>query len=264
MTFRFLKPSRYATFLLCGTYAGCAVAPTETDWLGRPAGPAGVTAKKPNLTASPPRETSSAEAARHLATAREMEAHGNAAAAVEQYEQALRFDAEAHGVQARLAVLYEQLGMLDRAGAAYEAALAENNGDAELWNDYAGYQLHTGRPDDAEQSARRALALDGEHRRARAGLALALAEQEKYDESLTEFSKAVPPATAHHNLAVVLARQGKADEARHHLAEAQRLDPTLRPPPEALKQLSEEYVRASQVDATPKRSRRTRAEPAGD
>lgn len=261
MTFRFLKPSRYATFLLCGTYAGCAVAPTETDWFRRRSSPAEITVKKPSQSVSPPFETSSTESARHLATAREMEAHGNAAAAVEQYEQALRIDAAAHGVQARLAVLYEQLGLLDRAGASYEAALAEDDDDAELWNDYAGYQLQAGRPADAERSARRALALDGEHARARAALALALAEQEKYDESLAEFTKAVPPATAHHNLAVVLARQGKTDEARHHLAEAQRLDPTLRPPPEALKQLSEEYVRATQAESAPKKSSATRAGP---
>ncbi len=163
MTFRFLKPSRYATFLLCGRMPLCRSA--DGNGLARSL----FAGRRPLREEADPSNTASRErrrrSARHLATAREMEAHGNTAAAVEQYEQALHFDAEAPGVQARLAVLYEQLGMHETGPAPpmkpprRKRRTRRNSGTIT-----AGYQLHAGRPADAEQSARRALALDGEHR----------------------------------------------------------------------------------------------------
>ncbi|MGC3971559.1 MAG: tetratricopeptide repeat protein [Pirellulales bacterium] len=212
----------------------------DAKWNDRGEGPR---LERPAVTAggaSPQVET-------HLSTAREMEAHGDGPAAIEQYEQALRLEPELSGVHARLAELYANLGQADRAEREFVVALAEDDGDAELWNDYAGHQLQTGRLEEAEKSARRALSLDAEHRRARVCLGLILAEQGRNDESLCEFEKAVPPAAAHHNLAIILARQGKADEARAEFAEARRIDPTLRPPPTVLKQLSEAYVQAAEA-----------------
>lgn len=256
MKLRFLRQSRWAAFLLCGTYAGCALVPGEVGRLSR-------RAEKPIVATASASGRSSIEdipggdtvprdpADACLTTAREMEAHGDLTAAIEQYERARRMDPRRAGIHARLAELHQRVGNRDRAEAEYAAALREadreDTHNAELWNDYAGFQLEQRRLEEAERSARRALELEPEHPRAWSTLALSLAEQERYEESRAAFAKAVAPAAAHNNLAIILARQGKSDEARREFAAALRLDPTLRQPAESLKQLSEEYVRATQA-----------------
>lgn len=263
MTISLTRLRRAVFLLLLGFYSGCsglpyasttaATHPDESQSERHASAPNFATPRAPtkNPTASDDASPSSSSAADAcLATAREMEAHADHLAAVEQYERARDLDPNRPGIRPRLATLYERLGDRKRAAAEYEAAIEEDAKSAELWNDYAYFQFQGGAIDDAESSARKALKLDPEHKRSWVNLGVILAEQARYDEAYEAFAHAVPPAAAHNNLGIILARQGRSDDARRELAEAHRLDPTLRQPPSVLQQLSEEFVRLTQEETS--------------
>jgi len=170
-----------------------------------------------------------------LKTAREMEAHGKHAAAIEQYERARKHAPTESGIAARLAVLYDRQGEPERASREYTLALKEDPTNVDLWNDFAYFQLQRAEFVDAEISVRRALTLDPDHKRAWVTRGLVEAELERYDDAYSSFTRAVSPAAAHNNLGIILARQGKAELAAKELAEARRLDPTQKQPASAAK-----------------------------
>lgn len=248
MTISKSRLRRAASLLLLGIYPGCSglPLPAPTTATNRSAPQAERQSAAPRSSTANPAAVTAADAC--LATAREMEAHADHLAAVEQYERARSLEPDRPGISLRLAALYEHLGDQKRAAAEYEAALEEDATSTELWNDYAYFQFQCGDLDDAEASARKAIELEPEHKRSWVNLGVILAEQQRYDEAYDAFAHAVNPAAAHNNLGIILARQGRVDDARRELAEAQRLDPTLRQPPNVLRQLSEEFVRVTQEE----------------
>lgn len=221
------------TAVCAGTDLGCRALPTSLAPAPRVAGDvedAGI----PDAAATT--STAADETySRRLATAREMEAHGKHAAAIEQYEQARKLAPTEPGIAARLALLYDRTGNPDRAAREYTLALKEDPTNADLWHELARFQLQRAEFVDAEISARRALTLDPENKRAWVTRGLIEAELERYDDAYTSFTHAVSPAAAHNNLGIILARQGKAELAGKELAEARRLDPTQRQPASAEK-----------------------------
>ncbi len=238
-------PARLTDWLRPGDAPVGAVAPQSNAAIVSDSGDAPL---RPNAKL---RELSPAESAEVCAaTAREMEAHGKELAAIEQYERARSFDRRRKGIAPRLAVLYDRQGNHERASAEYATALREEPKNADLWNDFAYFQFEREAYDEAEQAARRAVALDADHKRAWVNLGLILAERQRYDEAYESFTRAVSPAAAHNNLGIILARQGNAAEAREHLAEAHRIDPTLRQPHAVLAYLNESEQDASEVAAT--------------
>jgi len=166
-----------------------------------------------------------------LSNARELEAHDRDLEAIEQYERARTFQPRAPGVSRRLALLYSRQGRHDRAAEEFSTAIREEPLQADVWSDLASFQLEQGEPAEAEAAAREAIEIASQHKRAWSALGLALAEQEKFDEAHDAFTQAAGPAAAHQNLGIILARKGRADDARRRFEEARRLDPTLRPPP---------------------------------
>lgn len=170
-----------------------------------------------------------------LKTAREMEAHGKHAAAIEQYERARKHAPQQPGIAPRLAVLYDREAQRERAAREYALAVKEDPTNADLWNDFAYFQLQRAEFVDAEISARRALTLDPDHKRAWVTRGLIEAELERYDDAYRSFTRAVSPAAAHNNLGIILARQGKTELAEKELAEARRLDPTQKQPASVVK-----------------------------
>lgn len=175
-----------------------------------------------------------------MTTAKELESHGKESAAIEQYERARFFMPKQPGIAARLAVLYDRAGNHELASAEYAAALKEDAKNADLWNDFAYFQFQRTEFAEAEIAARKALKINPEHKRCWVNLGLIEAEQEKYDEAFVSFTKAVSPAAAHNNLGMILARQGKNEQARKELAEARRMDPTLKQPAAVLEYLETE------------------------
>ena len=224
--------------VVCATVGGChstslnlvpTEAPSESRDLRLSSAAAASSDPVPPDATEPSR--SPAEACRAcLATAREMEAHGDHAAAIEQYERARAFAPDQPGIAARLAALHERSANHDRAATEYAVALKEDPANADLWNDFAHFRFQRAEFVAAESAARRALMLDPDHKRAWVTLGLIEAELEHYDDAFASLTHAVSPAAAHNDLGIILTRQGKPDLARREFAAARRLDPTLKQP----------------------------------
>jgi Tfp pilus assembly protein PilF len=164
-----------------------------------------------------------------LVMAEGMARKGDPAAAAIEYEKAReRNPRVADTVARRLAVLYDRLGETARAQVEFDKAVKAYPKDADLINDYGYFLYNRGNWADAEKQLRRALDLDGHHRRAWMNLGMALAQQQRYQESLEAFANVVSPAECHANLAFLLTTQGKREEAKEEYRVALRLEPTLR------------------------------------
>lgn len=162
-----------------------------------------------------------------LATAEMLEKDGKLLEAAGLYERARALDPANEAVTRRLAVLYDCQGAFVRADAEYTRALAVSPGDADLWNDFGYSHYCRGNWDRAEEAYRKALELKPELKRAWVNLGLTLAQLGRPEESYDAFTKAVPPAQAHCNLAFALAARGKAADAIHEYRKALELAPDL-------------------------------------
>ena len=162
-----------------------------------------------------------------LATAEMLEKDGKLLEAAALYERARALDPATEAVTRRLAVLYDCQGAFVRADAEYDRALTAAPGDADLWNDFGYSHYCRGNWDRAEQAYRKALELKPELKRAWVNLGLTLAQVGRPEESFEAFTKAVPPAQAHCNLAFALAARGQTADAMHEYRKALELAPDL-------------------------------------
>lgn len=197
-----------------------------------------VVSDSPSTEARQPMLSAAESAELCLTAAREMEAHDRDRAAIEQYERARLFQPKQAGVARHLAVLYQREGDYEKAEQEFSTAVREQPLEADVWSDLASFRFQRGEYAESAEAAREAIELAPSHKRAWVNLGLALAEQDKFDDAFQAFEKAAGPATAHQNLGIILARKGRDDEARRELAEARRLDPTLRAPPTVVEHLA--------------------------
>ncbi|MEZ6066740.1 MAG: tetratricopeptide repeat protein [Planctomycetaceae bacterium] len=166
-------------------------------------------------------------AASSIQLAEQFAARGQDDLAIEQYLRARQFQPSLKGTAHPLAVLYDRQGRIDNAEREYQAAIRESPRDANLLNDYGYFLYSQGDYLAADEWLHRALNYAPDHKTARVNLALSAAEQERYEEALLLFERAVGPAAAHHNVGVVLARHGRMLEAEQHLLAAVKRDPSL-------------------------------------
>jgi Tfp pilus assembly protein PilF len=165
--------------------------------------------------------------------------------AEEHYEEALR--AEPNSLEAILALgrVYQRTGRHDSALELYRQAIVKHRDQPALWNDlglcYAALQQYG----PAEEALRHAVRLDPMRALYRNNLASVLAAQGRYKEAWEEFRKAVGPALAHYNLAVVAAEIGDPATAHRHLQEALRLQPELEDARRLLSELDQPTARTS-------------------
>jgi Tfp pilus assembly protein PilF len=172
-----------------------------------------------------------------LATAKELQAHGDAREAILLFERARQLDPREQQVSRYLAGLYEQQGNDTRALAEYRKALELSPRDADLLNDFGYHHYRHQDWKQAEDYFRKAIAQAPDHERAWVNLGLVLGEQGRYQESFNAFSKALGPAAAHSNLGVILASQQRRAEADAEFKQALRLKPDLPQPRAFLAQL---------------------------
>lgn len=153
-------------------------------------------------------------------------AQGHAEQALEQLLKAREYD-PAVDVSASLARLYSRLEKDKPARDEFARALEAKPNDAPLWNDLGYHQYQRGNWKEAEESLRKAVALDPKFDKAWMNLGLALGQQEQFPGALDAFEKAVRPAEARSNLAFVMMTKGQYDKAKDLYNEALRLDPGL-------------------------------------
>jgi len=162
-----------------------------------------------------------------FATARELEENGFDAQAIVQYERARQFNPRIAGVSRRLAVLYDRTGDTARANAEYQKALNNTPNDPALLNDYGYFHYVRGNWKEAEVQFRRALAIDNSNARAWNNLGLTLAQLGNYDAAYEASAKAVGPAEARANVAMIMVSHGRFDEATRSLQQALAINPDL-------------------------------------
>ncbi len=174
----------------------------------------------------PPKEAAHA----CLVAAEELQKSGHAEQAIFLYEKARRNDPGLKSVAHRLAVLYDAQGDSARSLSEYNKAVESDPRNPDLLSDFGYYYYERGNLAEAEQSLRKALAIDPNLQKALATLGLVLAGQGRFDESFAVFCKVVGPAAAHSNVGVLLAKQGRNDDARREFRAALALDSTLGQP----------------------------------
>jgi tetratricopeptide (TPR) repeat protein len=153
----------------------------------------------------------SAEICMNLAESLEKSDHPGEAIA--QYEKA-RQDNPGLRVERKLGVLYDQVGDTRKAMAEFDKALKQTPNDPNLLNNIGFCFYNQRKFDEAEAYLSRAVALEPKHAHATVNLALTLAQQGKYEDSVKLYTKVVSEAEAYSNVAFVLTTQGKKEEAK--------------------------------------------------
>jgi Tfp pilus assembly protein PilF len=156
-----------------------------------------------------------------------LEKNGNDADAAACYEKARSQDPRLPNLARRLAAIYDRLGDSKRALEQYQLALKAAPRDPHLLNRFGYFYYTRGQWSEAETQFRQAVAINANLQCAWVNLGLTLAQQNRYEESVDAFSKAVTRAEALSNLAFVLSTQGKPAEAKQCYREALDLDPKL-------------------------------------
>jgi Tfp pilus assembly protein PilF len=204
---------------------GCRTIPLPRESHGEP-----IAQLVPAANGSPEsadKELPPKEAARLcVATGEEYEKAGDELHAIFEFEKARKSDPTVK-VSRRLGVLYDRLGDFQKAQEEYHLALEQSPKDADLLNDMGYGYYSRGRWAESEKYLRQALAAKPKHARAAINLGLCLGAQGHYEEALEMFSKAIPPAQAHSNLAFILTTQHKWDEARREYQQALHIDPDI-------------------------------------
>jgi tetratricopeptide (TPR) repeat protein len=163
-----------------------------------------------------------------MAKADKLEKDGKSVEAIALCEK-MREPGNPQAIQAtkKIAILYERLHDRDKAEDANRLLVQQDPRDAEALHrlGYLSYQRNN--MGIAEKYLRQALAIDPNHKYARVDLAMTLAQQGYYPESVEEFTKVLPKAEAHCKVAFVMKLQGKLREAVREYEQAIAIDPTM-------------------------------------
>ncbi len=176
--------------------------------------------------------------ATYYAAALLLESQGNYNGAIEKYLKAIEIDPSSVVAYNRLAMLYLKLKNYDLAEEKLKEAIMNHPQNASLHNNLGFTYLLEHRYKDAEAELRNALVLKRNYQRAHINLAIALAHQGKYNQSLNHFLVACSAAEANYNLALLLHSQGKLKLARKYYQKALEFDPNFAPAVKALKSLA--------------------------
>lgn len=214
------SPTRWPVSLLLASLlaiqsVGCALIPGSSSLV-----------ESPGKNAADPRDQKlQAEACRR--TALQLAAHEKDEHAIAQLERARELHPQIQGVSHSLAVLYDRQGKMDAAEREYRLALQESKNDADVLNDYGYFLYSRGDFKDAEDMLRAALKQKPDHTRAQVNLAMTLARLDRFDESFALFESAVGRAAAHHNIGMLMIRDGDESKGLVHLRKAAAADPSL-------------------------------------
>ena len=161
----------------------------------------------------------------HLAAGREYLQNGRINDAIAELSSAASLDpklGEAHNL---LGVAYDRKGMGDRAKESYEKAVKFDSEDAQTLNNLGFSLYQNGNYRAAVDRLKRAAKLAPNDERILNNLGLALCRLGKFDEALKNFARAGGEFTGNINVATMLERLGRDDEAIKYYQAAYRIDP---------------------------------------
>jgi Flp pilus assembly protein TadD len=185
-----------------------------------------------------PRITARQTADVQVALGQTLEKAGDTEKAVAAYLQAEKSDSKRPDAYWRLAVLYDRQGKFAESARQYRRAFELGPPNAELYCDL-GYSMYLQRCwAEAEGNLQQAISMNSDLARAHNNLALVLARTDRPDEALRQFALGgANPADAHVNLALTLALDGHFDEARQHYRQALAANPSSTGARDGLRQL---------------------------
>ncbi|HVF56452.1 MAG TPA: tetratricopeptide repeat protein [Pyrinomonadaceae bacterium] len=145
--------------------------------------------------------------------------------AIAELSRAASLDARLSQAHSLLAVAYDRKGLHDRAKDSYKRAIDANESDAQAMNNL-GYSLYVnGNYRAAVDRLKRAARLAPSDGRILNNLALAQSRLGKYDDAYRNFARAGGEFSGHTNVASLLERMGRDDEAIKHYEAARRVQP---------------------------------------
>jgi len=159
-----------------------------------------------------------------------MQNSGQVAQAILLYEKARKNDPGLKAIAHHLGVLYDIQGDSVRSLAEYKLAVEAEPKNPDVFSDLGYYYFKRENLGDAERELRKAIEIDPKHAKALSNLGMVLAAEKRFGESFEIFSKAVGPAAAHSNVGVLMAKQGRNDDARREFHAALAIDSTLTQP----------------------------------
>lgn len=195
--------------------------------------------KRPDVTGS------EGTAREHLDRGRALLADGHLSEAITELSRAASLDPRLGQAHSLLAVAYERKGMNDRAAESHKRAVAADDEDAQAMNNL-GYSLYlNGHYRAAVDRLKRAAKLAPADSRIWNNLALAQCRLGKYDDAFKSFARAGGEFQGRINVAALLERAGRDEEAVKHYEHARRLQPNATA---VLRRLVELYDRAGRRD----------------
>ena len=204
----------------------------------------GVSRVQDNGTAELRPVRSSGSAKERLASGRMFLQDGRINEAISELSTAVSLDpklSEAHNL---LGVAFAQKGMQERAKESYERAVKAEPQDAQTLNNLGFSLYQSGNYRAAVDRLKRASKLAPYDERILNNLALALCRLGKYDEAYKSFARAGGPLTGNLNMAKMLERFGREDNAISYYEEARRVDPNCS---FALRRLTDLYQRVGRT-----------------
>ena len=161
----------------------------------------------------------------HLALGRALINSGQINEAIAELSQALSLDPKLIEANSLLGLAYDRKGMHDRARDFYERAVKADKEDAQTLNNL-GFSLYTnGNYRAAVDRLKRAARLAPTDARIFNNLGLAQCRLGKYDDAYKSFSRVGGEFNARMNVASLLERAGRDQEAIKHYEQAERLQP---------------------------------------
>ena len=167
----------------------------------------------------------STTAKEHLAAGREYLMSGRINEAVTELSTAASLDpklTEAHNL---LGVAYDQKGLAERAQDSYKRAIQVEPEDPETLNNLGFSFYQNGNYRAAVDRLKRAARLAPTDERILNNLGLALCRLGKFDEAYKSFARATGPLTGNINMARMLERFGREDDAIKYYEAARQIDP---------------------------------------
>lgn len=173
------------------------------------------------------------------------ESNGNRAAAMQQYERALREDPTHVPTLISLARVQDRQEAFANAEPLYRRALEVDPQNAMVHNDLGLCLARQGRREEAVAALRKAVELEPDRTLYRNNLATVLVDAGRTDQAWTELVAVHPAAAAHYNLGFLLYHAGQRDRARTEFVAAQREDATLLAARDMIQQLDAEPARGA-------------------
>ena len=188
--------------------------------------------------------SASASAKEHMEIGRQLLLSGQINDAIGELSMAASLDpklTEAHNL---LGVAYDQKGLVDRAKESYERAVKSNSEDPETLNNLGFTLYKAGNYRAAVDKLKRAVKLAPTDERILNNLGLALCRLGKFDDAYKSFARAGGPLTGNLNIAKMLERFGREDDAIKYYEDARQIDPnnTI-----ALRRLADLYQRVGKT-----------------